>query len=129
MRKQTGLWIDHRESIIVTVTDAGEETRRIESGIEKHVRFSGKAQDISTEDMQDRRYAGQLNKYYDKVIAYLRDAESIFVLGPGEAKVELEKRLEGEGLKQRVVGVEAVDKLTDRQIAAKIRQRFEQVSP
>lgn len=128
MKKQTGLWIDHRESIIVVVTDVGEETQRIESGIEKHVRFSGKAQDISKEDMQDRRYMGLLNKYYDAVIASLRDAESILVLGPGEAKVELEKRLESEGLRDRIVGVETVDKMTDRQIAAKIRQRFQKVS-
>jgi hypothetical protein len=125
MKKQVGLWIDHSESIIVVVSGEGEETQQIESGIEKHVRFSGGAQDVSTEDIQDRRFAGHLKKYYDEVIACLRDAESILILGPGEAKVELNKRLEGEGLGGRVVGVEAVDKMTDRQIAAKVRQRFQ----
>jgi hypothetical protein len=29
MKKQVGLWIDHRESIIVSVTDEGEETKRV----------------------------------------------------------------------------------------------------
>jgi len=45
-------------------------------------------------------------------------------LGPGEAKTELEKRLESEKLDGHIVGVETVDKMTDGQIAAKVRQRF-----
>ncbi len=43
MKKAIGLWIDHRETIIVILTDEGEETRRLESDMEKHVRFSGGA--------------------------------------------------------------------------------------
>jgi hypothetical protein len=58
------------------------------------------------------------------VISHIREAEAILVFGPGEAKGELEKRLESKGLGRRVVGVEAIDKMTDRQIAAKVRQRF-----
>lgn len=124
MKQQVGLWIDHRESVIVIVTDEREETKRITSNMEKHVRFSGGAQQVTAEDMRDRRFTGHLNKYYDEVILCLRDAESILIFGPGEAKVELEKRLESEGLEGRIVGIEAVDKMTDRQIAAKVRQRF-----
>ena len=124
MKHQVGLWIDHRESVIVIVTDEGEETKRITSNMEKHVRFSGGAQQVKAEDMRDRRFTGHLNKYYAEVIQCLRDAESILILGPGEAKVELEKRLESEGLEGRIVGIEAVDKMTDRQIAARVRQRF-----
>ena len=40
-------------------------------------------------------------------------------MGPGEAKGELKARLERRGLGARIVGVETVDKMTDRQIAAK----------
>jgi hypothetical protein len=46
------------------------------------------------------------------------------LFGPGEAKGKLEKRLESEGLKGRIGGVEAADKMTERQIAAQVRQRF-----
>ncbi len=76
------------------------------------------------EDMRDRRFTNRLNKYYDEVIASIREADSILILGPGEAKVELKKRLESEALGGRIVGIETVDKMTDRQIAAKVRQRF-----
>jgi hypothetical protein len=126
MKKQVGLWIDHRETFVVLLRDQGEETSRIESGIEKHVRFSGgnRPEEGSADDQRDRQFAAHLNKYYDEVISHIRDAESILLFGPGEAKGELEKRLASKGLGGRVVGVETVDKMTAPQIVAKVRQRF-----
>jgi hypothetical protein len=126
MSKQAGLWIDHRKAVIALITDAGEETRKIVSSAEKDVRFSGGdgSEHGSTEDMRDRHFQNHLNTYYDEVIAVIRDAESIQIFGPGEAKGELEKRLELEGLKAHILSVETMDKMTDRQIAAKVRERF-----
>ena len=126
MKRQVGLWIDHRETLIVFIGDDGEETRRIESGMEKHVRFSGgnRSEEGSADDQRDRQFASHLNRYYDEVITNIRDAESILLFGPGEAKGELEKRLATKGLGGRIVGVETVDKMTDRQIAAKVREHF-----
>jgi hypothetical protein len=126
MKKQIGLWIDHRETVIVVIGDQGEETRRIESGMEKHVRFSGGSGsgDGSAEDQRDRQFTNHLNRYYDEVISSIREAESILIFGPGEAKGELEKRLAHKGLGGRIVGIETEDKMTDRQIAAKVRQHF-----
>jgi hypothetical protein len=124
MRRQVGLWIDHRKTVIVSVTDKGEETSVIRSDMEKHVRYSGSPQEDSAEDQRDKRFTGHLNKYYDDVISRIRDAESILIIGPGEAKGELEQRLKNEGFGGRVVGIETVDKMTDRQIAAKVREYF-----
>jgi len=58
----------------------------------------------------------------------MRDAESILIFGPGEAKGELRKRLEKDNLGGRIVAIETVDKMTDRQIAAKVRQYFRENS-
>ena len=125
MKSKVGLWIDHRKAVIVTVTDEGEETKQITSGMEKHVRFSsGADEDGSSEDVRDRQFGNRLNSYYDDVMACLREAETIQIFGPGEAKGELETRLEHEGLKGRIVEIETVDKMTDRQIAAKVREHF-----
>jgi hypothetical protein len=74
--------------------------------------------------MPSRNFRTKSNIYYDAVIAYLRDAESILIFGPSEAKSKLEKRLASKGLGRRVVAVETVDKMTDRQIAARVRQHF-----
>jgi hypothetical protein len=128
MKKETGLWIDHREAVIVMVTDGGEEIKRIKSNLEKRVRYSGGSRSNGAqqepEDQRDRRFMDHLNKYYDEVIACIRAAESILLFGPGEAKVEIEKRLVSENLGGRIVGIETVDKMTDPQIAAKVRERF-----
>ena len=125
MASKVGLWIDHRKAVIVTVTDEGEETKQITSHMEKHVRFAGgAAEDGASEDVRDRQFGNHLNKFYEDVIACIREAEFIQIFGPGEAKGELEKRLERDGLKGRVVGVETVDKMTDPQIVAKVRHHF-----
>jgi hypothetical protein len=132
MKKEVGLWMDHRKAVIVVVTDKGEEIKLIVSKVEKQLRRSGgsplkgpyEASQVPADDSRERAFTGHLNIYYDAVIACIRDAEAILILGPGEAKGELKKRLESQELGGRIVGIETVDKMTDRQIAAKVRERF-----
>ncbi len=123
MDKQIGIWIDHRKAVIVIIKGEEEEIKTITSGVGKHTRFKdGKAdEDGSSEDVSDRKFGNELNSYYDEVIAVIRDAQTVHVFGPGEAKHELEHRLEHAGLKKLVAAVETMDKMTDRQIAAKVR--------
>ena len=124
MNRNVGVWIDHRKAVIVSLGEKREEIREIQSDMEKHVRFSGGAQVASAEDQRDRRFTGHLHKYYDEVVSCIRDADSILILGPGEAKGELRTRLESEALGGRIAGIETVDKMTERQLAAKVRQHF-----
>jgi molybdopterin converting factor small subunit len=125
MKKEIGLWIDHRKAVVVIVSDEGEEVREITSHMEKHVRYSNAySEGGSSEDMRDRQFENHLNSYYDAVIAVIRDGDSVQIFGPGEAKVELKKRLEGGGFKGHILGIETVDKMTDHQVAAKVRERF-----
>ncbi|MEH1887835.1 MAG: hypothetical protein V7L19_31760 [Nostoc sp.] len=116
----------------MTVTEKGEDIKEIISEVEKQPRRSGdsplkgayESHQVPADDSLQRTFTGQLNIYYDAVIAYIRDAESILIFGPGEAKDELKKRLEENNLGRRVVGIETVDKMTDHQITAKIRQHY-----
>ena len=136
MRTKVGLWIDHRKALIVAVTDKGEEIRLIISKVEKQPGRSGglrsttpyESQLVPADDSRQRKFTGHLNIYYDAVIACIRDAESILIFGPGEAKGELKKRLERNKLGGRIVGIETIDRMTDRQIAAKVRQYFKEKS-
>ncbi len=129
---KVGLWIDHRKANIVIVTDKGEETGLIISKVEKQPRRSGDSplkgpyepHQVPAQDSLQRTLTGHLNIYYDAVIAAIRDAESMLIFGPGEAKGELEERLKKNGLGGRIIGIETADKMTDRQIAAKVRHRF-----
>ena len=122
MKKQIGLWIDHKKAVIVMIKDGEEELKKITSNTGKHDSSTG--DDGSGEDVRDRKFENHLNKYYDEVIAYIRDADSIQIFGPGEAKGELEKRIKHEGLKAQILAIETVDKMTDRQISAKVREQF-----
>ena len=132
MKKEIGLWIDHREAVLVILTEGTEEIRHIPSSNEKHVRYSGRShsktpeglKEVTAEDQRDRKFGNQLNRYYEEVIAAIRGADTIQIFGPGEAKGELEKRIEREGLKTHILVIETTDKMTDRQIAAKVREHF-----
>jgi hypothetical protein len=132
MKKEIGLWIDHREAIIVILTDTGEEIKHITSNNGKHIRYSGSShsktpeglKEVTSEDRRDRKFGNTLNDFYDEIIVIIRDADTIQIFGPGEAKGELEKRIDHEGLKANILAIETVDKMTDPQISAKVRERF-----
>ncbi|MGB2879877.1 MAG: hypothetical protein WBD24_06825 [Candidatus Omnitrophota bacterium] len=132
MKKTVGLWIDHRKAVLVISTDKGEEIKLIISKVEKQRRRSGgvystdsyESLKIPADDSQEREFTGHLNIYYDAVISCIRDAEAILIFGPGEAKGELKKRIVKNKLGKRIVGIETIDKMTDRQIAAKVRRYF-----
>jgi hypothetical protein len=132
MKPTVGLWIDHRKAVIVVVSERGEETTQIESHIEKQPgRVAGvrsttpyESQHVPADDIQQRKLTGHLNEYYDEVVSFIHGAESILLFGPGEAKDELNKRLKRDDLGGLVVEVQTVDRMTDREIAAKIRGHF-----
>jgi stalled ribosome rescue protein Dom34 len=132
MKTTVGLWIDHRKAVIAIVSADGEETLEIQSHVEEQPgRFVGvrsmtphEAQQVQADDTHEREFTSHLNKYYDQVIAAIRDAKSILLFGPGEAKDELKKRLESDKLGRHIIAIETVDKMTDRQVAAKVREYF-----
>jgi len=67
MKRKVGLWIDHKKAVIFSMSDEGAEIKRISSEMEKHIRFSGGAQEDSEEDNRDKRFTGHLNNYYDMI--------------------------------------------------------------
>ena len=134
MMKNIGLWIDHKKAIIVVQSEQGEDIQQIESEIGRHVRYRGashpkspySAQYQQGDDQLDNKFTEQLNKFYDKVIAHIRAAAAVLIFGPGEAKGELEKRIIHEKVNVPIIGIETVDKMTDRQIATKVRKYFQE---
>ena len=122
MKKAVGLWIDHKKAVMVFVSGQDAEVKLISSNLEKHQRQSG----VSTpaDDVRQRELTGHLTTYYDEVVSCIRDAESILILGPGETKGELKKRLENHNLSGRIVGIETSDKITDPQLVALVRDHF-----
>ena len=132
MKKKVGLWIDHRKTVIVFLAGEEEEIKLVKSNVEKQIQRAAtsrsggtfESQAVPSDDRQQRTFTKHLNTYYNEVISYIRNAESVLIFGPGEAKGELKKHLERTGLDKSIVGIETVDDMTDGQIAAKTRQHF-----
>jgi hypothetical protein len=137
MNEHAGVWIDHRKALVVGLTPDGKVTTLILSKVEKHPERGGdspmkgpyEARQVPADDSRQRALTGELNIYYDSVIAILRNYSSLLLFGPGEAKGELQRRLVKLNLGGRVMAVETEDKMQDRQIIAKVRKHFGDASP
>jgi len=135
--KMGGVWLDHRMAIIVGLTRDGVETAEILSGVEKHAERAGdsplkgpyEARQVPRDDRRQYALTGELNAYYDSVIAALGDFGRVLILGPGEAKGELHARLVHRKLAERVAAIETEDKMSEPQIVAKVRSFFGVESP
>ena len=116
----------------MTIENKVEVTREIRSNMEKHARFSSGTQSRASnnsegstaEEVRDRQLGDHLDRYYNGIVSIIRDADSIWIFDPGEAKVELENRFKHEELGGCIVGIETDDKMTDHQIKAKVRDHF-----
>jgi len=82
--KEIGLWINRREAIIVIFTGDNEEIKNIRAN-----------------DAED---------FYGEVASVLHDVDSIRIFGPDEAKDELKKRLDSDGIENVTVDTTAVVK-------------------
>ena len=132
-----GIWIDHRRAVIVTLEPSGERTTVIASNAEKHLERGGdsplkgpyEAHQVPADDRRQRALTAELNTYYDSVIAAVRAIGSLIIFGPGEAKGEFHKRLLKTKPSVQVLAIETEDKMTDHQVAAKVRTHFGLTAP
>jgi hypothetical protein len=121
MVRKIGLWIDFKKAVIFSLSNEGAEIRRIFLDLEENTLNSGGVRKAGAdEDLLTGRSAD----YFNEVVSFIQNADSIFIFGPGEAKRELKNRLKINNLYHKVVGFETADRMTDNQIVAKVRQRF-----
>jgi hypothetical protein len=116
MIDSAGIWVDHRRALVVMLSADGAHTTRILSRVEKHPEHGGNS--------PLHALTGELNVYYDAVIATVHGYENVFIFGPGEAKDELHRRLVKAKVGESVAAVEAADKMTDHEVIAKVREHF-----
>ena len=133
MNDKVGIWIDHRKAVIVSASGDRVTTNTVESHVEPHSRYSGRAgfpapegrQDEGGEKKYEERYRLHLDRYYDEVIGHLGHPGALLIFGPGEAKLQLKERLSHfKGLSESLVGIETTDKLTEPQIVAKVKEHY-----
>lgn len=132
MNKKIGLWIDHKKAVLIIISDSEKKIKEIQSNVSRQRnRFGGvhsnlpyQSHQVPADDLQENEFKRHLNIYYNNVITNLKNAESIFIFGPGEAKRELMNHIVKNKLFDKVTGLETTDRMTNRQIQAKVLKRF-----
>lgn len=136
MRSNIGLWIDQRRAVIVLGPGENEELQVILSHADRQPgRIDGKrslaayeTQRVQADDVSQRKFTEELDHYYDEILSVVRGARALLIFGPGEAKGHLHKHLE-DLAKTCTIDVEPADNMTDRQIAAHVREHFKNAAP
>jgi stalled ribosome rescue protein Dom34 len=131
MATKAGVWIDDKQAIVVLITDAGQQIKKFQSVLEQPARPTSGSRsknkytpnDFIAENRRERKLVGSRTKVYDEVLACLRGVDSLLILGPGEAKGEFSKHIKKK-LRGVTVELETTDKLTERQLAAKVSKYF-----
>jgi hypothetical protein len=131
MDRNVGLWIDHRQAYAIWSKDGRIEV--IPSHLEPPAHASGGTQlggklnqKADLELRHNDRFRLQLNKYYQQVMSALKDADSILIMGPGKAKIELEKVIrKNKSLQKRILKVETAQKMTKNQMIAYVRKFYQ----
>jgi len=134
MDRNVGVWIDHKQAYLIWYKEGRVEV--IPSEIEPPEHFSGGTQlggKLNQKgDMElhhNDRYRLKLTKFYKQVIASLQDVNSIFIMGPGEAKIEFEKVLKRhKAMQKRLLKVETADKMTKNQMIARVKEFYKSQS-
>ena len=125
MKAIDGVWIDHDKAVVAVAREDDVRTRIVRSNVKPHPHWGG-AQDGGGEKKYEERHAQELNRFYDEVIAQLDPQAGLHLFGPGEAKLELKKRLlHVARFAHAPVHVETSDRLTEAQIVAKVRELAE----
>ena len=137
MKTNMGLWLDQRRAVLVPHGGAGDEVQEIMSDAQrhpghvdgKHATEQHEALLTAADDVNERKHTAQLHRYYAEIIACLHDARAVLIMGPGEAKGHLRTQLEEARPNDCIVVVETADKMTNRQIMARVHEHFQQQSP
>jgi hypothetical protein len=94
------IWINHEEAVITTISALG----RTASEIRVHAE-------------------GQGSLFFSEVVAAIGDATTVLVFGPGEAKIELGKRLRITRKTTKIHAMGSIGNTTARQIADRARDQ------
>jgi len=132
-RPFVGVWLDHRRALMFWANGQAEaRIVEVESGYQEEgepidsVRAAaqvGHAGAVPHANLDSRRRE-QLKHFYKELDQRLRDAQEIFLFGPGQAKRELASLIrKDKGSRAQLKAVESTDKrMTQPQMMARIRE-------
>ncbi len=139
MKKETrtnryGIWVDHRQAVVVCLDGEGRITHEtMKSGVSLPRRFMGEETDktglfghtLNRQTQEQRKSAREFHAFVKEVVRSLERVNAILVLGPGNARHEIENEV---GRRKTLEGVWLVnrpaDKMTLPQLKAEVLDHF-----
>jgi hypothetical protein len=133
-----GVWLDHREVFLIWVSEDGEVgTEHAKMDYSANGEKTGLAMSAGAHvygglaphaDPTQKRHRQQ-RRFYDRIYRAARQADAVYIFGPGQAKQELNKFLSGhKDFNGRVRAVESAERMTEPQMVARVRQFFRKES-
>lgn len=125
-KKLAGIWVDHTNAWVVRYDKGRESIEKIESRIEPRVKETGGSTEsrIPHHKIEGRRHELS-HQFYQEIISKIEDVDEYVLMGPSSAKLELKKCIvKNKSLSKRLRDSIPADHLTDRQIAARVREYF-----
>jgi hypothetical protein len=133
MSNGAGIWLDHRRAVVVNYTSAGHRLEKFQSGLRQLLRdndgnhprslFGTKSKGTRSPKPAPAEKA-DLNVFLEQVADAVRNADSIAICGPGQAKSELRNHLARHKLDDRVVSCEPAERMSDRLIVTHFQKEL-----
>lgn len=133
MTCKMAVWLDHKRALVVSICERTVTTDSVECeeppasrpGGGLRAPAMGAAHGVDPDQKRDARHALHLQRYYERIIELLTRADTVHLMGPGQAKVELKQRiLAHKPLARLPVALETCDRMTDAQVVARAREIF-----
>lgn len=131
---QTGIWIDTKKAVIVSLAENNHSVKTILSSIEGRERIPGEArlftrfgfQYLDSGKKKKNRLANEKREYLKNVMAEVKDCTETVLFGPAGMKTGLEKLIKKNALlAHKLKSVETADSMTENQVVAWVRKYFQ----
>ena len=133
-KKQTGVWIDSFEAVIVTLFDGRENITEIKSDVENRIyhddegykgTFSGDRHGNNEAKFNERK-KNQLDHFLTDVMSQVKESDELYIFGPAETKSKLEEKIYHEkSIDAHILkSVEPASKMSSNQILATVKDFY-----
>jgi hypothetical protein len=135
MKTQTGIWIDGTKALVIAFRNGKETICEIESGIENSVHhkhegdkgsFTGNHHHINNDKKFSEIKHHEEDRFLDKVVTEVKEADELFLMGPSQMKKKLRARIESDkNLLPKYKGMMSTDYISLNQCVEKVRHFYE----
>ncbi|HYV91653.1 MAG TPA: hypothetical protein VE978_07720 [Chitinophagales bacterium] len=128
-----GIYIDHPHCIIVALHNGKSEASLIKSELVTHERFEGEGSDktrsIDQTGGRQKQHQNKLNNEFRKfckaITAQIHNANRILIMGPSDAKFELQKEIrKTKNLRGVFEEVKPTDKMSKGEVMRFVKKNF-----